>query len=78
MRNLFPLFFWFDCPIDIYCFRNGHPNRAAVIIFWVFCPMLVKLFMDMGNWIKNSQKSGIKSCGVGCGACTVMFFIITW
>ena len=63
----------FDSQNDI-LFRKGHPRRAIMTIFWVFCPMLVKLFLDIANRMK---KYGFSFGFCGCGACKVSFWFFS-
>ena len=59
----------FDSQNDI-LFRKGHPRRAIMTIFWVFCPMFVKLILDIANRMK---KYGFSFGVCRCGACKVSF-----
>ena len=61
--------FRFNSQVDILN-RKGHPKRAFMTIFWVFCPMLVKLILDIANRMK---KHGFSFGLCGCGACKVSF-----
>ena len=50
---------------------SGHPKRAMVTIFWVFCPMIVKLFLDIVKWAKEFYINGFSLYLCGCKDCKV-------
>ena len=52
-------------------FRNKHPKRALVTIFWVFCPMLVKLILNTVTWIKDCCNDRFSLLWCGCEGCEV-------
>ena len=62
-------------------FRSNHHNRAMVTLFWVFCPMVVKLVLDLFKWTKDTCKNGFSACLCGCEAFKVRAYIkkyISW
>ena len=53
--------------------RTGHPKRAWVTMFWVFCPMLVKLILDTIRSVKDFCKCRFSLFLCGCEKCEVSY-----